>query len=101
MKKVIILLALAIGVLSLQAQKGKVELKLQLRDGNSVTGTSTSITTVDLITDYGKLTIPIKNVTLLKFGIIPDAASKPAVIKLINQLGDSDVDKRKTAYDAL
>ena len=29
MKKVIILLALAIGVLSLQAQKGKVELKLR------------------------------------------------------------------------
>jgi hypothetical protein len=101
MKKMFILLALLIAGLSLHAQKGKVELKLILRDGNIVTGTSTSITTVDLITDYGKLEIPVKNVSSLKFGIIPDESSKSAVIKLIKQLDDSDEEKRKTAYDAL
>lgn len=101
MKKIFIILAIFIAGLSLQAQKAKVELKLILRDGNMMTGTSTSITTVNLITDYGKLEIPIKNISSLKFGITPDLSSKSAIIKLINAMNDSSEDKRKTAYDAL
>jgi len=101
MKKLFILLVLIIAGFTLHAQKGKVELKLMLRDGNIVSGTSTSITTVNLITDYGKLEIPIANVSSLKFGIIPDASSKTTVIKLIKQMNDPAEEKRKAAYDEL
>lgn len=96
-----LILALAIAGFSLHAQKGKVDLKLVLRDGNVVSGTSTSISTVTLVTDYGKLEIPIKNVSSLKFGITPDESSKSAVIKLIKEMDNSEADKRKAAYDEL
>lgn len=101
MKKVIICLALIIAGFALQAQKEKIELKLTLRDGNVITGTSNSITSVTLNTAYGKLDIPIKNVSTIKFGITPEESNKTKVVNLIKQMGDATEEKRQAAYDEL
>jgi len=101
MKKIILLLAFVIVGFCLQAQKEKIELKLTLRDGNVISGTSSSITSVSLNTDFGKLEIPIKNVSALDFGITPDNSNKEKIINLIKQMADPTVEKRQAAYDEL
>jgi hypothetical protein len=101
MKKLFILLALFIAFTSIYAQKEKVDLKLTLRDGNIISGTSNSISTVQLNTAYGKLDIPIKNVSSLTFGITPDDGNKTKIINLIKQMNDPADDKRQAAYDEL
>lgn len=101
MKKSIVLLAFVIAGFSVYSQKEKIELKLSLRDGNIISGTSSSITTVSLNTDYGKLDIPVKNVSSLKFGITPDNGNKGKIINLIKQMNDPAEEKRQAAYDEL
>ncbi|NTW32602.1 MAG: hypothetical protein HGB12_08265 [Bacteroidetes bacterium] len=83
------------------AQKGKIELKLNLRDGNIISGTSESISTVTLNTDFGKLDIPIKNVSAIQFGITPDISSKSKIVNLIKQMNDPTPEKRQAAYEEL
>lgn len=97
----IILLAFVIAGFSVYSQKEKIELKLSLRDGNVISGTSSSITTVSLNTDYGKLDIPVKNVSSLEFGIAPDNGNKGKIINLIKQMNDPAEEKRQAAYDEL
>ena len=59
-------------VLSLLAGAQKnVEVKLSLLDGNVITGTST-MNDIELITAYGKLIIPVANVSTVKVGIGKD-----------------------------
>lgn len=103
MKKIFVVLSFVIAVLSLNAQnsKEKIELKLSLRDGNVVSGTSTSISTVLLNTPYGKLEVPVKNVSSIQFGITPDLGNKMKVINLVKQMNDSDEAKRSAAYNEL
>jgi hypothetical protein len=84
----------------LAAQSPEVELKLTLRDGNVVSGTS-KISNVTLMTDYGKLEIPIKNVTSLDMGIVADKANGDKIINLVKQLSNSNEQLRKNAYDEL
>ena len=57
---------------SMFAQK-QVEVNLKLRDGSIVSGTS-SISDISLVTDFGKLIIPTKNVSSIKVGIPGDKA---------------------------
>ena len=52
------------------AQK-PAEVSVKLRDGSNVTGTA-ALPDVTLITDYGKLQIPLKNVSSIKVGIPTD-----------------------------
>jgi len=77
-----------------------VELKLTLRDGNIMSGTS-KISSVSLVTDYGKLEVPIKNVTSLDLGITTDKVTSDKVMNLIKQLSNSSEQMRKNAYDEL
>jgi len=77
-----------------------VELKLTLRDGNVMSGTS-KIGNVTLVTDYGKLEIPIKNVTSLDIGISSDKATSDKAVNLVKQLSNSAEQMRKNAYDEL
>lgn len=77
-----------------------VELKLTLRDGNVVSGTS-KMTSVSLATPYGKLEIPIKNVTALDLGVASDKAINEKVANLIKQLSNSNEQMRKNAFDEL
>lgn len=101
MKKLFVLFAVMIFAVSVFGQKEKVELKLTLRDGNLVSGTSESISTVTLNTDWGKLEIPVKDVSSLEFGITPDAANKTKIINLVKQMNDAAEEKRQAAYDEL
>ncbi len=77
-----------------------VELKLTLRDGNVVSGTS-KMTSVSLSTAYGKLEIPIKNVTALDLGVASDKSVNDKVANLVKQLANSNEQMRKNAYDEL
>jgi hypothetical protein len=102
MKKVFLLLVAVVYAISVYAQnsKEKIEFKLTMRDGNIMSGVS-GITSVSLVTDYGKLEIPVKNVTSIEFGIAPDAANKSKIENLLKQLSNSAEDQRKAAYDEL
>ncbi len=99
MKKYVSLLAACLFFSTMFAQND-VELKLTLRDGNVVSGTS-RIGNVSLVTDYGKLDIPIKNVSSLDLGISSDKATNEKVANLVKQLANSNEQLRKTAYDEL
>jgi hypothetical protein len=99
MKKLILSAVAAIIAISGNAQTD-VELKLTLRDGNVMSGTS-KIGNVTLVTDYGKLEIPIKNVTSLDIGISSDKATADKAINLVKQLANSSEQMRKNAYDEL
>lgn len=82
------------------AQKSKTEFNLTLRDGSIVTGTST-ITKVDLSTDYGKLEIPIKNVSSIDVGIKTSPVEKEKITKLLSQLSNTNEQMRNSAYSEL
>ena len=101
MRKVFAILVFVVAGFSLLAQKEKIELKLTLRGGNIISGTSSSISTVSLITDYGKLEIPIKNVSAIEFGITPDNSNKGKIINFIKEMADPAEEKRKAAYNEL
>lgn len=98
-KKIIGGLVIAFFAMNVHAQND-VELKLTLRDGNVMSGTS-KMSSVSLTTAYGKLEIPIKNVTALDLGITSDKSVNDKVANLIKQLSNSNEQMRKTAYDEL
>lgn len=100
MKKIIVSMAAAIFAFNSIAQTKDVELKLTLRDGNVMSGTS-KITSVSLITDYGKLEVPIKNVSSLEVGITADKTLADKIVNLLKQLSNSNEQMRKTAFDEL
>lgn len=98
MKKAGLIIGLFLGI-QLMAQTN-VELKLTLRDGNVVSGTS-KMANISLSTDYGKLDIPLKNVSSFDLGITTDNATSTKVASLVKQLSNSNETMRKSAYDEL
>ncbi len=99
MKKITLFLFLIAIVFSANSQN-KTEFTLSLKDGSVVTGT-TKITKISLVTDYGKLEIPIKNVTSIELGLHADYAQKSNVKNLVNQLSNSNTEMREKAYKAI
>lgn len=101
MKKIIFTSIFWLLVSLLFAQtKNETELRVTLRDGSSFAG-KTAMGNVTLITNYGKLEIPLQNVSSLDLGITPDKSNETRIINLIKQLGNSDENMRKSAYDEL
>ena len=101
MKKILLFLVLAVFQFQLFAQGGKEILaKITLRDGSIYNG-SISIKNVDLQTDYGKLAIPLKNVTSIEVGLTPDRTNKTKLENLCSQLSNEIEETRKIAYDEL
>lgn len=92
-----IILALS---LNAQNQKESLEFRVTLRDGNIMTGKS-CITSVPLITDYGKLEIPAKFINSIEFGIQADKSGKQKIYNLLNQLGARNIPQNKDAYEEL
>lgn len=76
------------------------EVKITLRDGNVMSGTA-KIGNISLVTDYGKLEIPVKNVSSIDIGIPADNANKDKIIGLIKQLAGTEENMRKNAYEEL
>lgn len=99
MKNTLFILILLIISTSLFAQS-ETEFTLTLKDGNIVTGT-TKVSKVLLETDYGKLDIPIKNVSSITLGIHPDNSLKNTIVNLAKQLQSTVEEERKKAYDQL
>jgi hypothetical protein len=84
---------------SLLAQR-PAEVTVKLRDGSNVTGTA-ALPDVSLITDYGKLQIPLKNVSSIKVGIPTDKAITEKAVSYLKQLASTSEDARKGAYEDL
>lgn len=77
--------------------QNKTEFTLTLKDGNVVTGEA-KVSNIILTTDYGKLEIPIKNVTTIELGIHPDNSKKTKLENLTKQLSNSNEEMRGNAY---
>ncbi len=101
MKKYLIYYLVFLSTLSFaQSSKEHAEVRVTLRDGSIFNGT-VKIKTVVLETDYGKLTIPFKNVGYIDVGITPDITNKSKIIDLIVKLSSDIEQVRKSAYDEL
>jgi hypothetical protein len=97
MKNLFLVITLVFG-LSALAQQKPVELKLNLLDGNVITGTS-SMGDIELMTAYGKLTIPVANVSTVKVGIGKDKTTYDKAMSYLKILNTSaNDDGRKGAY---
>ena len=94
-KIVFLLLATILSVVAFG--QNKTEFTLTLKDGNVVTG-ETKVSNITLSTDYGKLEIPIKNVTSIELGIHPDNSQKTNLENLTKQLSNSNEEMRSNAY---
>lgn len=81
------------------AQK-PAEVSVKLRDGSNVTGTA-ALPDVTLMTDYGKLQIPLKNVSSIKVGIPTDKAVSDKAVSYLKQLSSTSDDAKKGAYEEL
>ncbi len=100
MKRIVFILLNLVGVsLNLLAQK-PVEVALKLRDGSNVSGT-TNLQDINLVTDYGKLIVPVKNVSAVKVGIPFDKTVYDKAKVYLGQLANSNEDMRKGAYNEL
>jgi hypothetical protein len=97
--KITSLLAALLITYSVFAQK-PAEVSVKLRDGSNVTGTA-ALPDVTLITDYGKLQIPLKNVSSIKVGIPTDKAVTEKAIAYLKQLSSTSEDAKKGAYEEL
>jgi hypothetical protein len=87
------------GALTLLAQK-PAEVSVKLRDGSNVSGTA-ALPDVTLNTDYGKLLIPLKNVSSIKVGIPADKSISEKAVSFLKQLSSTSEDSRKGAYEEL
>jgi len=81
------------------AQK-PAEVSVKLRDGSNVSGTAT-LPDVTLVTEYGKLLIPLKNVSSIKVGIPTDKAINEKAVSFLKQLSSTSDDAKKGAYEEL
>ncbi len=82
------------------AQGKDPEVKITLRDGNTMSGT-TKLGNISLVTDYGKLEIPVKNVSFIEVGITPDKSLGDKISNLVKQLSSSNEEMRKNSYNEL
>jgi hypothetical protein len=86
--------------LSISFAQKPAEVTVKLRDGSNVTGT-TSLADINLVTDYGKLIIPVKSVNSIQVGIPADKAVSDKAVSFLKQLNNSSDDIKKGAYDEL
>ena len=101
MKRIIYPIFILLFCSAIYAQKGNdILAKVTLRDGSIYNG-SISIKTVDLQTNYGKLAIPLKNVTMIEVGLAPDRTNKTKLENLCSQLSNEIEETRKIAYEEL
>jgi hypothetical protein len=102
MKKSFLLIITLFSFFNSNSQQKAVEVKLSLLDGNVISGTS-QMADIELITSYGKLVIPVANVSTIKVGLGKDKAvydKTMSYLKILNTSNSDDV--RKGAYnDAL
>lgn len=99
MRNILIVLTTLFATFNVLAQN-KTEVLLTLRNGNVISGT-TKMDKLTFYTDYGKLDIPIKNISSIKIGIVEETSQKENVINLLKQLNNTSEAIRKNAYESL
>jgi hypothetical protein len=98
MKKYVVLL-LSVFTLNMMSQQKAVEVKLNLLDGNVISGTS-QMSDIELVTNYGKLLIPVASVSTIKVGIGRDKSTHDKAMSFLKILNTSNSDEtRKGAYN--
>jgi len=102
MKKTILLSLFVFVCIAMQAlaQKETTEYRLTLRDGDIITG-SAKLDNISLQTQWGKLDIPLKDISEMILGIQPETSSKDKIKALLIDLNNSTLDIRKKAYESL
>lgn len=96
MAKFFTVIFICITILSF-AQK-QVDLKVDLRDGNSISGSS-SLNDINFKTTFGQLLIPIQNVVSISFGIGKDKViSEKAFVYLKVLNSNASDENKKNAY---
>ncbi|HOY32453.1 MAG TPA: hypothetical protein PKW80_11285 [Bacteroidales bacterium] len=102
MKKSIFAMVALVSLIVFQSsgQKVSTEFRLTLRDGSVMTGTS-SLSNINLVTAWGALNIPLKNVSQVFFGVLPDNSQKEKIKALVVDMNNSTEDIRKKAYESL
>ncbi len=101
MKKIFLTIIYSLFFVCLFAQENKdIQARITLRDGSIYNG-SITIKSIDLQTDYGKLSIPIKNVSSVDVGLTPNRTNKVKLENLAAQLSNDNEETRKIAYDEL
>lgn len=96
-----LLLTAGIAITTLAFAQKPVDVKLYLRDGNTISGT-TSLNDVVLKTEFGQLTIPVQKVNNVVVGTGKDKAVKDKVIPYLKVLNsNASDDMKKAAYDDL
>src|ERR1700739_1819097 len=86
--------------LSISFAQKPAEVTVKLRDGSNVTGT-TSLADINLVTDFGKLVIPVKSVNSIQVGIPTDKAISEKALSYLKQLNSNVDDIKKGAYEEL
>ncbi|MFH0893601.1 MAG: hypothetical protein V2A54_04105 [Bacteroidota bacterium] len=99
MKKLLLSILAAVICISAFAQS-KADLKILLRNGDIISG-SAKMDNVVLTTDFGKLDIPLVNVTSVQFGVTADKENESKIKDNLNKLSDQTETIRKAAYDEL
>ena len=97
--KIKVSIAIMLFALVVNAQK-PAEVSVKLRDGSNVSGTA-ALPDVALVTDFGKLLIPLKNVRSIKGGRPTDKAISEKAISFLKQLSSTSDDAKKGAYEEL
>ena len=89
----------AISTLFTFAQK-EVDVKLYLRDGNILTG-KTKITSVEVQTKYGKIVVPIKDLSSIELGIPADDKNKTNIVSKLKALQNADEKTAESLFKSL
>jgi hypothetical protein len=101
MKKIFsVIISACFATMLLAQTKVETEVRVLLRDGSSFSG-KTMMAGVMLVTLYGKLEIPLQDVTSIDLGITPDRSDETKIINLIKQMANSSAEMRKSAYEEL
>ncbi len=83
-----------------QTKKEKIEFVVTLRDGNIITG-ETQVNNISIISPYGKLEIPIKNINSIELGIKNETAFIEKIKTLCKLVSTSTGEQQKAAYTEL
>lgn len=83
-----------------QTKKEKIEFVVTLRDGNIITG-ETQVNNISLVSPYGKLEIPIKNINSMELGIKSDAVFVEKIKNLCKLISTATGEQQKAAYTEL
>lgn len=98
--KTVFFLFLSVAFSSMVIAQKEAEVKVNLRNGSVING-KVKVTTVEMTSAYGKLTIPYADVTSIELGIMPDKSNKSKIDFQLKQLMNENETTRQNAYEEL